>query len=613
MDKKWNDEINNNDNLIDGLDGCNLIDSSEEQVKSEYTDTREDTSSKDGFIDIRFIDDKILGDPEEQIVKDNSLDKEGILPFEEDMENKREVELTYTQEEKLEGEEKSNQVESFIQEETNFKEENDKPKEEYLFIHKDKDTDEGYIPIQEEPIDEEQARKIENLKQQNQWGRDLGDFPVEKNKNIESKSEDDSYIKIESVDEVDPVEIPITSPEVALDRDDVDVNIVKPKDFKELIDVKGEKLENYISGNSKFSSISENISVCIELCKLFASVHSTGHCFNGITANDIIVTPSRECKLVNDKKIVSPDDDTYQVNYEKTCAPEVLKNEARPNINTDKHSMAFLLFGLFFRSNPFEGAKILNTACYTKEEEFKAYENPVFVYSYKDKSNMPVYGIHSVLIKYWNRFYSDDIKMIFQQTFVDGIKEPEARAEDKTCIEILTKFKAVIDSKNPKTEPAKKEGLKEKLKIKIQPKLEQVDSSKDFDQNTIEINKDEPKKPIDESIPKYQLCIIDSYLGTQTSNSQVLDLTPGIEIPNSLVGYEGIKPTQVIGKVIQNSKHKGVLGIKNLSNHEWIAYKGSGKKSFPPGKVLVLTNGVSVDFYPENQSATKTKWYIQQK
>ena len=58
MDKKWNDEINNNDNLIDGLDGCNLIDSSEEQVKSEYTDTREDTSSKDGFIDIRFIDDK---------------------------------------------------------------------------------------------------------------------------------------------------------------------------------------------------------------------------------------------------------------------------------------------------------------------------------------------------------------------------------------------------------------------------------------------------------------------------------------------------------------------------------------------------------------------------
>ena len=127
--------------------------------------------------------------------------------------------------------------------------------------------------------------------------------------------------------------------------------------------------------------------------------------------------------------------------------------------------MAFLLFGLLFKNDPFEGTKSLNTPCYTKEDELKYYENPVFVYSYKDKSNLPVYGIHSVLIKYWNRFYSEEIKLLFKQNFVAGIEDPEARAEDKTFIEVLTRFKNIVDSKNIKKEPPKtKEPKKESKK-----------------------------------------------------------------------------------------------------------------------------------------------------
>ena len=180
-----------------------------------------------------------------------------------------------------------------------------------------------------------------------------------------------------------------------------------------------------------------------------------GYCFNGITGEDIIITQNKECKLLNDKKIVSVNDDSYEVNYEKTCAPEILRKESRTNINSDKHTMAYIVFGLLFKSDPFEGSKTLNEVYYTKEDQLKAYEHPVFVYSYKDKSNMPVYGIHSILIKYWNRFYSDDIKMIFRQSFVDGIDEYEARLEDTTFIEMLTNFKHIVDSKNTKQQDEK--------------------------------------------------------------------------------------------------------------------------------------------------------------
>ncbi len=405
---------------------------------------------------------------------------------------------------------------------------------------------------------------------------------------------------------------------------------MKPKNFNELISTRGVILNNYISGNAKFNSISENLGVCIELCKLFAGIHSMGYCFNGITGEDIIITQNKECKLLNDKKIVSVNDDSYEVNYEKTCAPEILRKESRPNISSDKYTMAYLVFGLLFKSDPFEGSKTLNKVYYTKEDELKAYEHPVFVYSYKDKSNMPVYGIHSILIKYWNRFYSDDIKMIFRQSFVDGIDEYEARVEDTTFIEMLTNFKHIVDSKNPDQQDEKlklqnnkeiimehkKDSLLEKTKERLRQGFDDIKPSKNHDnkefeekQNIIEINKDAAKKPVEGA--KYMLRIDYSYAGVENADSTVIPLTPGIEIPNSVIGYEDIKPEKIVGKVIQNAKHKGVIGIKNISEHNWLATKGDREaKEFPPGKVIVITEGVKIDFYPENKSISKTKWSI---
>ncbi|MGM9531769.1 hypothetical protein [Intestinibacter sp.] len=590
-----------NDGLIDGLEDCDLVDNDE------------GTSKKDGEIEIEFVEESQsdeLGASYENYLRENGFDESQIeksLEIEKNtrtqdtstiipIENNEQNELSCTQEEQAV--------------------EEDNEDDDYLYIHRPEETQETSEQInpQDQAEEAENARKDEEMKQQMQWGIDLGDFPVEKNKDIEEDNdEDDTSIKIESEEDVEPMTIPVISPEIAVDKDELEVDIVKPKDFKELIGTNGEILESYISGNAKFNSISENLYVCIQLCNLFASVHSLDSCFNGITAKDIIVTQKRECKIINDQKIVSPNDDTYEVNYEKTCAPEVLRKEARPNTNTDKHSMAFLLFGLLFKSDPFEGSKSLNIPCYTKEDELKYYENPVFVYSYNDKSNLPVYGIHSVLIKYWNRFYSEEIKMLFKQNFVAGIEDPEARAEDKTFIEVLTRFKNIVDSKNTKKEP-KKEGIIEKIQ-KLKPeKNENVDEIKDFDTKTkvIEINKDAPKKPEDHSIPKYQLCTTFALVDQKNSDTILLDLVPGTEISNKLVGYEDVDHVQVIGKVIQNAKRKELIGIKNMSNHEWYAKKGNEIKKFPPGKVIVVTNGVVIDFYPENKSNVKNKWTIRQ-
>ncbi|WP_455543773.1 hypothetical protein [Intestinibacter sp.] len=569
--KRWEDQVTNDKNLIDGLDECELVDDKE-------------IDEEDGNIYREYI--KQTGD------ELNVKEQVDIKADEYTDENQQNM---------------GNNVDE----------------DDYKYIIKP----ENIVSETQEELTEEQIKNREKMSQQRQWesemtlGSELDNFPIEKHKDEEKVDEDskagESIIENETVKDEYPTDINKIPLEVAVDKEDIE--IVKPKDFSELVDTKGEILENYISGKSKFSNTSENLGACIELCKLFASVHEMNCCFNGITANDIVITKNKKCKLVNTNKIVSGDDDTYKVNYEKTCAPEVIRNESRPSIDTDKHSMAFLLFGLLFKSNPFEGGKVLNTPCYSEEDELKYYADPVFVYNSEDKSNSPVYGVHSVLIKYWNRFYPDFIKMFFNQMFVVGITSPEARTEEKLWIEKLIQFKTAVNSKNTTKEPApnkkeneKKESLLERIKHK--QKQEIIDGNNfETKEKTIIINKDEPQKPVDESLPKYRLYASYSYTGnTLVRESYYIKLAPGVEIKNDFVGYEDLKSQgDIIGKVVENSKHKGVLGIKNMSNHEWIATKGDATKRIMPGKVLVVSDKVEIDFYTENKSQSKTKWYIQ--
>lgn len=586
---KWTEEIKNNKELADGLEDCKIIDETTINQNLEYESTEnknileKNEASKD--------------------IEPYMIDETGIQVLDED--DDEFLFLNKNKDEELNNDEKE------------YKKE----------IQNDELNMENKPPIQEY-IDKEETDKKDKINIQNIWGKELGDFPVEKNKIEENNQNQEETAKIEVEEDIEPIKMPILQPEIAVDIENEDLDIVKPKDFSELVSKKGEILENYISGDAKFKSISENLGVCIELCKLFASVHSTGSCFNGLTANDIVITQNGQCKLISNEKIVSSNNEGYQINYEKTCAPEILRNESKPNINSDKHTMAFLLFGLMFKSNPFEGSKMLNSVIYTKEDELNFYKEPVFVYSYKenDKNNRPVYGVHSVLIKYWNRFYPESIKMIFKESFVEGINNPEARIEDTTVLEKLLNFKKLVDDKNSKTKPqinvkpeSNPKSSLEKTRQKIrdginyikEPRKNEDGNTFEEKTNTIEINKDAAKKTIEEPKIGYLLRVDFSYTEGTNPDCIKLNLNPGEEIKNSVVGYYDISNEDIIGKVVQNAKHKNVIGLKNLSKYTWLATKGDREqKEFPPGKVIVISEGVKIDFYPENKSKTKSKWSI---
>lgn len=641
-------KINNNNDFADSLDDCKTI-------NNKIDGSRYDKSEKDGMINIEYVDEKPPYKGESVSIYEDNISSENkykyISAYESRISNQSKFD---DKNEKIQCDENKKIQNEFIDKKTYIDEslitqDTDKNTNtninyeeslisqtdddgEFVFLRKNENNINGQresVNLNEKNklqikdlIQEEEDKKRESLKEQYKWGRELGEFPVEKKKTEQIEQEETKKFEVD--EDIEPI-IPPMSPEAVIDIENPKVDIIKPKDFSELVSTKGEILENYISGTSKFNSISQNLSICIELCKLFARIHSVNYCFNSITADDIIITPNMECKLINDKKIVSQDDKGYQVNREKTSAPEIIRNEVRPNINTDKYTMAFLIFGLLFKSDPFEGNKMLSTVYYTKEEELKAYENPIFVYSPEDKSNMPVYGIHSVLIKYWNRFYPESIKLIFKESFVAGVNSPEARIEDNTFIDRLNSFKTIVESKNTKKEPkilvkpenkpnSNIEKIKEKMKHGIDSVKLHKEQGKIFEekqQNIIEIDKDATKKTSEEPKSNYALRIDSLYAGNKIEDSAFIDLKPGVEIKNSSVGYAEIPGDVVIGKVVQNSKHKGVIGLKNLSKHSWLATKGNKDiKEFLPEKVIVITEGVRIDFYPENKSSSKSRWTI---
>ena len=136
---------------------------------------------------------------------------------------------------------------------------------------------------------------------------------------------------------------------------------------------------------------------------------------------------------------------------------------------------------------------------------------------------MPVRGIHSKLIKDWNEVYTDDIKIVFIQSFVDGINNLELRIDETTFIQKLIKFKDIIDWPNDNNEQIL-EFSENSIENKNNNKLEKnenekdskhtervviADSNKGFEEKKkiIIIDKDKAQTPVKKPKVQHQLQI----------------------------------------------------------------------------------------------------------
>lgn len=111
-------------------------------------------------------------------------------------------------------------------------------------------------------------------------------------------------------------------------------------------------------------------------------------------------------------------------------APEIVRGEARPSRDTDRYSLAVLLFYLFMVNHPLEGKQEASIKCMDMAARVKLYgTDPIFIFDPNNKTNRPVPGIHDNANIYWP-LYPEQLRQLFIKSFTVGLNNPSKRVTE---------------------------------------------------------------------------------------------------------------------------------------------------------------------------------------
>ncbi|MBR1864539.1 MAG: protein kinase [Ruminococcus sp.] len=345
---------------------------------------------------------------------------------------------------------------------------------------------------------------------------------------------------------------------------------LKPDSFDSFVDILNTyKLEvDPLTGRAtkkpvRFGSLFAMVTAVINIVNAFRQLHRSGKSYQDLNDGGFFINVNTGAILVCDCDNIAPDGSNFGIGGKPGyMAPEVVRGIAKPNVQTDKYSLAVVLFKLLFRGDPMEGEKVVKDVCLTESSELKHYgQNAVFVYDPDNASNRPVRGIHDNVIKFW-RIYPEYIRQAFIQSFTAGISEPNKRvienewqklftrlrSEIITCGCGRTNFSSMFEKTNDKTYRCPKCGM---------------------EIPTLGFSNREYRMPLYPGCKFFQ-CDISS----ETDDFQTL-----------------------AGELVENKLKPGVLGIKNCSERKWRAKMPDGIfYDIAPGKGFPIWQGLEIDF-----------------
>ena len=132
--------------------------------------------------------------------------------------------------------------------------------------------------------------------------------------------------------------------------------------------------------------------VGLELADSFLRLHSLGLCYTDISFNTLFFDPITGeiaiCK--NDTVILSGEDGNGGPGTLRFLAPEIIRGESKPNVNTDLYSLSVLLFYLLMIHHPLEGRREKEINCLDLAAMQKLYgKEPLFIFDPKHGANRP--------------------------------------------------------------------------------------------------------------------------------------------------------------------------------------------------------------------------------
>ncbi|MBM4094696.1 MAG: serine/threonine protein kinase [Planctomycetes bacterium] len=166
-----------------------------------------------------------------------------------------------------------------------------------------------------------------------------------------------------------------------------------------------------------------------QLVENYYQLHCMGLCYRDINFGNVFFDPA-----TGDVRIC--DNDNVCVNNDKEAAlsvlgtprfmaPEIVRGEALPSTDTDRYSLAVLLFYIFMVSDPLAGKRESSIKAFDDKAMRKLYgADPLFIFDPDDHSNEPDPLHHKNAMAYWP-LYPQFLRDLFIQSFTKGLRDPQ--------------------------------------------------------------------------------------------------------------------------------------------------------------------------------------------
>lgn len=249
-------------------------------------------------------------------------------------------------------------------------------------------------------------------------------------------------------------------------------------------------------------------------------------------------------------------------------APEVFRNEERPNKHTDKHSLAVLYFYMFTYSHPFEGDIMNQIPGWNPNKGMMIYGKPAaFVFHPTDRSNPPV---DPAIEHRWAglpRF----LRERFTDAFVTKVNSPSRRVTETAWrTDLLKLHDVVVECPHCGSEL-------------FWDGQQPSDSNRSMG----------PCTACGKPVPCPALLRL-----TRGSSRQVVAVTQKTRLYSPHIDDSATFDLHAArADVVVHPREPGRLGLRNLSGRPWISMRAGGSAmNVAPNQVVELANGLTIQF-----------------
>ena len=323
----------------------------------------------------------------------------------------------------------------------------------------------------------------------------------------------------------------------------------------------------FLLAKARFASIEAVVNAALCITNGFRELHNSGFSYQDLNDGNFFVNPQNGDVLICDNDNVAEYGDALGIAGKcRYMAPEVVMGKKKPDVHTDRFSLAVVLYLLLFLNHPLEGKKTM-CPCLTEELERKFYgSEPVFVWDSNNDTNRPVRGVHVNEIKFWPiypKFVRDTFEEAFSHEAMVGA-DTQHRVTEKKWQEVFTALRDCL---------AKCSCGGETFIDVTPPTCKCINCGKDI------------QRPMILKVKKYNVV-----------------MQPGKLVYSCHAVHDSDNFKEAKGEVISSRQDPSLVGLKNNSDFNWTAILPNGtSKAYSNGQVIKLGRGLKINFGNGNE------------